>query len=116
MTDTGREFALVGDHAENLHSGRMIAPSEDVHEAELDLGRDGTDQWLLDEGRLVEITPPDEPTLTKLRARAKELKIEGYTKLSPRRLRRAIDEAEAPIVAAAKQGVAEGDAREGGEV
>lgn len=109
MTDEAREYALVGDHAENLESGRMIAPTERV--AESDLGP--ADGWLIDEGRLVLVETPDPPTTRELKARAAELGIEGRSKMSPGELRVAIDEAERPIIAAAADGVAEGDAREG---
>lgn len=111
MTDEDRELALVGDHAENLHSGRMIAPTERVFESELD----EADQWLVDEGRLVPVEVPDEPSVRELRARAAALGIEGRSKMTPEQLQSSIAEAEAPIIAAAEKGVAEGDARKGDE-
>lgn len=110
MSDTGREFALVGDHAENLASGAIIAPGERVHPDQIGDG----DGWLIEEGRLVEIEPPDEPTITALRAKARELDIEGRSSMSAENLRAAIDEAEAPIIAAARDGVAQGDVGKGG--
>jgi hypothetical protein len=111
MTDADRELALIGDHAENLHSGAMLSPGERINESDL-APEDG---WLVDEGRLVVVEPPDEPTLKQLRERAKVLEIKGYTTLSPRKLQQAVADAEKPITKAAKAGVAEGDAREGGD-
>jgi hypothetical protein len=113
MSDANREFALVGDHAENLHSGAMLAPAERVTEADLDPG--GGDQWLIDEGRLVLVETPDPPKVREQRARAKALGIDGYARMTPTKLAKAIEAAEAPIVRAAKSGVAEGDVGNGGD-
>lgn len=112
MTDTGREYALTGDHAENLHSGAMLAPGERVTDAELD--PDGADLWLVEEGRLVEVAEPDPPSLRELKARAKTLGIEGRSKMGADELQQAIQEAERPIIAAADEGVAQGDAGKDG--
>jgi hypothetical protein len=109
MSDADREFALVGDHAENLHSGAMLAPTERVTESELA----PEDRWLIDEGRLVLVETPDPPGMREQRARAKALGIPGYTRMSPTKLANAIEKAEAPIVADARKGIAEGDAERG---
>lgn len=111
MTDTGREYALTGDHAENLHSGAMLSPGERVTDEQLD----DTDRWLIDEGRLVEVAQPEPPTLTARRNRARDLGIRGYGRMSADELDTAIKDAEAPILTAADDGVAQGDTGKDGD-
>lgn len=107
MTKEDREYALVGDHAQQLQSGVMVAPTERVFESELG----DADAWLVEEGRLQLVEVPEGPKGRELRARAGDLGIEGRSKMSVDQLRAAVAEAEKPIVAAAKAGVAEGDTR-----
>lgn len=81
------EYRLVGDHAENLTSGRMVAPGEFVDADDLDQA----DRWLVDEGRLMD-TEQDPTKLTgdALQQRARDLNIEGRAGMSADELREAI--------------------------
>lgn len=110
------EYVHVGSHADILSSGRSVGPGERVPEKELT----SEDQHLLDEGCLVDIGSFDdgpsnsetivaEETETKadLQARARDLEIDGRSKMSADELRAAIADREAEAPAAAGK---EGDA------
>lgn len=99
---------VIGDHPEDLSSGRVVAPEEPFGSDELasrPTGEDATpealrayehDQRLLDEGRVIEarITPV-ELEGEALAQRARELNIEGRTTMTAAKLKRAVAQAEA---------------------
>jgi hypothetical protein len=99
---------VVGDHPEDLASGRVVAPEEPFDSSALapkprgenpdpaDVRAYEHDQRLLDEERVIEarITPV-ELEGEALMQRARELGIEGRTTMSAAKLKRAVAEAEA---------------------
>lgn len=96
------EYVHVGPHADVLASGRPVGPGERLTHTDLDLTQDdhrGEDQHLVDEGRLVDVRDFGGPSNTvlagdDLQARARELEIEGRSKMSAEELRAAIVTAE----------------------
>lgn len=102
------EFVHVGAHADILASGRGIGRGDRVTEKDLDLDREqdgeqvrGHDQYLLDDGALVDVEsfapPPEDPTeqtLRELKIRAAHLDIEGRSKMNADQLAAAITEHE----------------------
>jgi hypothetical protein len=104
MTDD-REFVHVGDHAESLSSGRSIGPGERVSADELG----AEDAYLVEEGRLVDVADlqptADEIAEAKshegdaLKQRARDLDIQGRSKMNADELRAAVDAREAEIAA-----------------
>lgn len=53
------KYLFVGDHADNLGSGRRVAPGDDLPASAVDPDNP-VDQRLLDEGVLVELTAKKE--------------------------------------------------------
>lgn len=100
-----KTYVLIGDHAENLTSGGMLEPSERIAEGDLALtagDKVGGDQWLVDDGRLVDVEsfgPSEVLSGQALKDRAKELEIDGYSTMKADALRAAIAEREAEIAA-----------------
>lgn len=60
------QLVHVGNHAECLHSGRLIGPSDRVDAGELH----EEDQYLVDEGRLVPVSSFDPPKTSTKKAAA----------------------------------------------
>lgn len=86
---------VIGDHPEDLASGRVVAPEEVFDRSELDL-KSPHDQRLLDDGIVIEArVTPVALEGDALRDRASELNIEGRSTMSAEKLRRAVAEAEA---------------------
>ena len=85
-----RTYVMVGDHAENLQSGRMVGPGDRIPESEL---QDG-DRWLVDEDRLLEDSGPEELSGDALKSRARDLNIPGRGSMNADELREAIAKAE----------------------
>lgn len=94
-------YVLVRDHAEILASGASIGPGDRVTTA--DLGDD--DAYLVEEGALVDVAQ-FEPTAEERKAaeasagealmqRARDLNIDGRSKMSADELRQAVADAEA---------------------
>jgi hypothetical protein len=104
------EFVHVGAHADILASGRSVGPGERIPQSELT----DEDQHLVDEGHIVDVASfgdapsnaPDgigepEPTKAELQARARELDIDGRSKMSVDELRQVIADREAELLAVA---------------
>lgn len=89
-----REFVHVGRHADVLSSGRSIGPGDRVPESELTEQDDG----FLEAGTLVDVDSfgdgPKPPKRDELLDRAKELGVEGVSKLTVPELVSAITKAE----------------------
>jgi hypothetical protein len=98
---------VIGDHPEDLASGRVVAPEEPFEASALaskPTGDDATpealrayehDRRLLDEGRVIEAKmTPVALEGEALQARARELGIEGRTTMTAAKLKRAVAQAE----------------------
>jgi hypothetical protein len=94
-------YLYVDDHGETLAGGLRVNPGDEVPASQVnvtpedDKGADHKpDQWLIDEGKLVALTP-HKLTGKALHARAAELDIDGRADMSADELRDAIAAAEA---------------------
>lgn len=92
------KYLFVGAHADSLASGRPVAPYEELDQSKPSDKVDPDDPHdaaLIAEGKLLNVDPqPDELTGEELQRRARDLNIEGRSKMSTEDLRAAIAKAE----------------------
>lgn len=90
----GPNARCASRHAEDLASGRTVAPGESFYLSAAEQG-DPHNKRLIDEGKVL-ITASNEGELTgdALERRAKQLKIEGRSEMNADQLRAAVAEAE----------------------
>jgi hypothetical protein len=95
---TDDRYLYVGDHGETLAGGLRVNPGDEVPASQVNVADDESadqapDQWLIDDGNLVSLTP-QALTGDALAARAAELDIERRSSMNAKQLRTAVARAE----------------------
>jgi hypothetical protein len=86
---TDDRYLYVDDHGDTLAGGLRVNNGDEVPASQVT----DADQWLIDDGKLVSLTPP-QLTGDALTARAGELDIEGRSAMNAKQLRAAVARAE----------------------